>query len=433
MSDSDRPEPAPPRWDLSGPVAPRGGEEGGKRPRVLLVEAEQPDLGSLRDLLGDEFHVVAIASDAAQALTLVRRCKPELVLVHLRLLGVRGLDLVQQIALDSSGALPIVVAPDRSVDLMRRAMQAGAREYLVEPLRAEEVIASLHLLLRRSYAEEGEGVLPERPHGSGTWCFTSAVGGVGRTTLLLALADGLRAEGRRVAVVDLNRMFGDLGFFLDLEAEGMDLGNLVRDFPRGAIPPLATLDYGRDHKSGFRVFLPPPTPAGGAAVPPDRLVEVVGALTEVFDFVLVDFPPGIPEEFLPILETARYVFVQGDDRLAAVKNVVAMVDLLGQLEIEPLRIRPVLARLWGDPEGPERYRRHLAKVPAAELIELPQDRIHVDDAVLGGEPLTRRSPKSPYAAAARIAVDELTGAARHRRVRAGSRTQRLLRRFILRS
>ena len=440
MDDAKRGKPSGQRLDLSGPVATGDGPdslpdapalEGSARPRVVVLEVEQPDATPLREVLGEHFQVVAEVEDPGRCLELCRRLRPDLILVHLRLVGRPGLDVIQRLAAEDLHTLPVVIAPDRDLDLMRRAMQCGAREYLVEPLQRDDVVASLELLLRNAADEASELVAPTRPPGGGTWCFTSAVGGVGRTTLLLALADGLRENGLRVAVVDLNLFFGDLAFFLDLEPTGVGLADMARDFPRGPIPPLATLEYAQLHPSGLRVYLPPPSPADACSVSVERLIAVVRALEEVFEYVLVDMPAGVDEDLLPVLERARYVFVQGDDRLASVKNLVALVDLLGLIGIEEDRINPVLAQVHGDEDAPERFRAKLARLGTAPMITLPQDRLHVDDAVLGGEPVTRRSPQCPYAAAVREVVNELGASPRRRRAHRGARggfLRRLLRR-----
>jgi pilus assembly protein CpaE len=102
---------------------------------------------------------------------------------------------------------------DRSSDLMKRVLRAGADELLFLPLDAGDVTKAL---LKISETRRREEV-----HGTGTVIsLVSLIGGTGVTSLSANLALALRyAFDKRVAVVDLDLQTGGLAVFLNLEPE----------------------------------------------------------------------------------------------------------------------------------------------------------------------------------------------------------------------
>jgi two-component system response regulator MtrA len=113
-----------------------------KRPRVLVVEDEQP----LRELvvvtLGDDFDCEEVA-DGDAALERLRAAPPQLVLLDAMLPGRSGLDVLREMRADPNlKDVPVVVLSawqqPQDVDA---ALAAGADRFLGKPFQVEELAA----------------------------------------------------------------------------------------------------------------------------------------------------------------------------------------------------------------------------------------------------------------------------------------------------
>lgn len=118
--------------------------------RVLLVEDDESVRRSVARALALHDLSVAEAADAEQALTLVGRAMPDLMVVDIGLPGMSGIDLCEVLR-DRQVDVPILILSARDQVGDRVAgLQAGADDYLVKPFDTDELVARLHALRRRA-------------------------------------------------------------------------------------------------------------------------------------------------------------------------------------------------------------------------------------------------------------------------------------------
>jgi len=115
--------------------------------RILVVD-DEPAIGwTLRELLGDEGHRVAVAASVEEALDACRSFAPEAILLDVRLPGRDGLSAMPDIRGLLPAAAVIVMTAFGDLDTAVRAVQAGARDYLVKPFDLDRVAAAVARVL----------------------------------------------------------------------------------------------------------------------------------------------------------------------------------------------------------------------------------------------------------------------------------------------
>lgn len=128
-----------------------------RRPLILHVEdREGPRYVKSRILHRADFTVLE-ASTGQAALSLVRQHSPELVLLGTRLPDIDGLEVCRLIKADPQTARTLVLLTSPGMtDSHRRAqaLNGGADSFLVEPVEPEELVSSIHALLRMRGAED---------------------------------------------------------------------------------------------------------------------------------------------------------------------------------------------------------------------------------------------------------------------------------------
>ncbi len=110
--------------------------------KILLVDDEEHFRHRLGRALTRRGHEVVEAGDYHEALVQVRRAKPELAVVDLRMPGPSGLELIKE-ALELLPQLRIVVLTGYgSITTATEAIRLGALNYLPKPADAEEILAA---------------------------------------------------------------------------------------------------------------------------------------------------------------------------------------------------------------------------------------------------------------------------------------------------
>lgn len=130
-------------------MAPSTGPSG----RILVVDDQQANLQVVSALLSRKGYEVATATNGNDALASLRARAPDLVLLDMLMPGMDGFELLAELRKDPALAqLPVVfltVAQDR--DLLLRAFDSGAVDYVTKPFMPEELLARVeaHLGLKR--------------------------------------------------------------------------------------------------------------------------------------------------------------------------------------------------------------------------------------------------------------------------------------------
>lgn len=103
-------------------------------PKVLIVEDEVSLARSMGDALAGSGHEVRLVHVGERVMAAFREFLPQLVILDVRLGGVSGLDLLNQIKAEAADTEAIVVTAYGSVEVAVEAMKRGAAEFLTKPI-----------------------------------------------------------------------------------------------------------------------------------------------------------------------------------------------------------------------------------------------------------------------------------------------------------
>ena len=150
----DSPLPCP-RWRRPGAGSPvsrhspeQEGRKLGERVRVLAVDDDPQALRYIRDTLAGAGYQPLAAGNPEEALRLMQEEKPHLALLDLMLSGADGIELMQDI-LSISDVPVIFLSAYGQEELVARAFDMGAVDYVVKPFSPTELGARIRAALRR--------------------------------------------------------------------------------------------------------------------------------------------------------------------------------------------------------------------------------------------------------------------------------------------
>lgn len=116
--------------------------------RVVVVDDEVPLVGLVTRYLEREGYQVHPAHDGAQALEVIRRTDPDVVVLDLMLPGVDGLEVCRRMRTFSDAYVIMLTAKAEEIDRIV-GLQVGADDYLTKPFSPRELVARVQAMLRR--------------------------------------------------------------------------------------------------------------------------------------------------------------------------------------------------------------------------------------------------------------------------------------------
>ncbi|MCY4557054.1 MAG: response regulator [Chloroflexi bacterium] len=120
----------------------------GERPRVLVVDDDPQTLRYVRDVLSRAGCVPSVVADPREVPRLVDEVAPHLVLLDLMLPGADGIELMTNVR--ELSAVPVIFLSAYGQDeVIVRAFQAGAADYVVKPFSPSELMARIQAALPR--------------------------------------------------------------------------------------------------------------------------------------------------------------------------------------------------------------------------------------------------------------------------------------------
>jgi pilus assembly protein CpaE len=327
--------------------------------KVVIVDDIVETREHLSKLLSFESDVVVAGSvgSGEEAIRLASESPVDVVLLDINMPGMDGIATAEQLSIKAPTSSIIMMSVQGEPDYLRRAMLAGAREFLVKPFSSDELAASIRQVHQRERlkmdrvastrpsAVQTNGHTadaPRRGHGT-VVTFFAPKGGVGRTTLAVNFAVAAKTElDRKVALVDGGLQFGDVGVLLNLNPKNNSIADVAREMIGG---DLETLDSTLvDHSSGIRVLMAPPSPEMADLVTPDHLGRIVGALRQSHDLVVIDSTALLQDSTLAFFDQSDVILAVLTLEITNIKNIRQFLALVDQLGYPEEKVQLVLNR-----------------------------------------------------------------------------------------
>ena len=136
--------------------------------KIVIVEDEaaiRKGMAGLIPRLSPAYEVAGTASDGGEGLELIRREKPDLVILDIRMPGMDGLAMLRELRSEGNACRAIVLSAYSDFDYAKTAIDLGVESYILKPVKVRELEDVLRLTQARIRQEEEEKIryTPVRP------------------------------------------------------------------------------------------------------------------------------------------------------------------------------------------------------------------------------------------------------------------------------
>ena len=356
--------------------------------RLAIVDPNDLQRESLKSmLLGiDMIWLEAECSRYEFFADVVAQTNPDIGLVAIDSDPQKALDLVTRLGTASPDCAVLVVSSSSDGALILQALRAGAKEFLTQPVRIDDLMAALGRIGERRFGR-GEN----RPRGSQVIAVSGAAGGVGTTSLAVNLGCMLAREPQNsVALIDLDLCLGDADVFLDTIPDYtlVDVAQNVTRLDFTLLKRSLT-----KHSSGLYLLPRPVQLEDIALITPDDLQRVIGLLKATFTHLVLDLSKGYSAIDMIALEMANHILLTTQLDLPCLRNVVRLMMSLGKMEGMAEKVKIVVNRVGLD-SGQITLKKAEETIGKEIYWQLPNDYRSMIEARNNGVPLLENAPRA---------------------------------------
>ena len=311
-----------------------------RTPEAVIID---PDLSARADVkraltLG-HFTISGEAGYGIEAVTVANENVPDVFIVSVEEPVARALQTIQSLG-DALPDIPTIVYSSLAdAASVRRAMVAGARDYVIKPVKPEDLTRAIYGVMeqeeRRRMRANGER---QETAARGTVITVfGAKGGIGKTTISTNLATALvRSTNSSVVLVDMDTRFGDVAIMMDIAVEQSiaDLARRIDTMDRDSVR-----DFLVRHHSGVMILPAPLHPTEWRSVTPQQISKIINLLAQTHDYVIVDTPGTFNEIVAATLEAASLILLVTSMDIASIKDTALALEMLQSAAISEDQVK----------------------------------------------------------------------------------------------
>ena len=327
--------------------------------KVMIVDDLRETRQSVSKMLQFdlEIEVVAEAENGRDAINKAEKLMPDVILMDVNMPDMDGITATKKITQTVPKCQIIIMSVQSDTPYMRKAMLAGARDFLMKPFSLDELHRAVHEVYDRRPAHltvappPGLGGGTAAPAHSGVAAKTnegqivtvySPKGGSGCSTVALNTAVVLANAGKSTLLVDGSFQFGTLAVMLNMKQTTtiLDVSERVGDLEADLVKSIALT-----HDSGLQVLLSPPKPEMADHITEEHLNIMLPFLRQVFEFVVIDAPSAIDNKTLVLLDNADKILLITDQELPSLKTARDFLNLMTELDYSNEKVMLTMNRV----------------------------------------------------------------------------------------
>ncbi|MPM37725.1 Chemotaxis response regulator protein-glutamate methylesterase [bioreactor metagenome] len=288
----------------------------------------------------NEAVIVGAAATAEETIQKAKALQPDIVLMDLNLPDMDGFAATEILSVEVPFSGIILMGSRSGHEDLRKAMLAGAKDYIVKPFPSEELFNAINQV----YASTKRRRVETKKMGEGKVITVfSPRGGVGKTVLSTNLGVALAAidASCKVAIVDCNLQFGDVAMALNLMPKA-SISDMVTDIEH--LDEKVLSRYMVNFTENLHILPAPFQPEKAESITQQQLTSVINLLKKHYHYIIVDTAPLFNDIILGIMDITDLLLLLAVPDIMTTKNIRLSLDTLNTLGYPQEKMLLVLNR-----------------------------------------------------------------------------------------
>lgn len=312
--------------------------------KLVIVDDSFETRNNIKQLLSFDkrIEVIGEAENGEEAIFIARESRPDIILMDINMPIVDGIRATEEITYSVPESTVIIMSVQGETEYVRKAMTAGARDFLSKPFNGDELANTIVRTFEIESKRREKGSTPRTQEDFKAKVITvfSTKGGVGKTTIASNLAVSIaRATKKKVALIDLDLQFGDIAIMLNVSVKNT-ISDLVKEF--GQLDRNLMEEYLVTHFSGVKVLPAPIKPEYAEYITGNHVEKIINTLRESYHYIIVDTSASFHESVLTSLDLSERILLVSTLDLPTIKNIKAGLDVMETLHYSAEKIHIVL-------------------------------------------------------------------------------------------
>lgn len=329
---------------------------GPEKIRVLIVDDIQETRENIRRMLqfDSSIEIIAEARTGKEAIELSHQKQPDVVVMDINMPDMDGLVATEAIRRRLPYIQIIILSVQNDSGYMRRAMLAGARDFLSKPPMIDELTNAIRQAGKMAFEEKrkvqvnlatieaaSSSAAGQRALGKIIVVY-SPKGGTGCTTIAVNVALGLQTETSPTVLIDASLQFGDVAVFLNEQGRNsiLDLTPRADDLDPDIVEEVMIKQKG----SGLDILAAPPRPEYADNISPEQFSKVLSYLQKLYSYIVIDTATYLTDVVQSSLDVANVIILIATQDIPSIKNANLFLGLSDASGINRKRLLFVINR-----------------------------------------------------------------------------------------
>ena len=320
--------------------------------RVIIVDDITDTRENIKRMLQFDslIEIVGMARSGREAIDISNQVKPDVIIMDINMPDMDGITATETIRRKLPYVQIVILSVQNDPNYMRRAMQAGVRDFLTKPPSIEDLTAAVRRAGKMAQDEKAQtptSTGPSTPltsrRGTGKIIsIYSPKGGTGCTTIATNLAIAMNSEANPTVLLEANLLYGDVAVLLNEQVKNSvyDLTPRVDELDAEVVHNVAV----KHSASGLHVLPAPPKAEWANEITAEQFSKLLDYLRDVYAFIIVDTAPYLTEVVQAALEISDTIVLITTQDIPSIKNCGSFLSLSDASGIKRNRILFIMNR-----------------------------------------------------------------------------------------